>query len=47
MLKVIYIYNTYIHVHDTYYITIHIHTQYIHNTYTTHTHIDTKTAYVI
>lgn len=43
MLKVIYIYNIYIHVHDTYYITVHIHTQYIQ----THIHTDTKTAYVI
>lgn len=38
MLKVIYIYNTYIHVHDTYYITIHMHVHYIYNT---HTYIQT------
>lgn len=43
MLKVIYIYNIYIHAHLTYSITIHIHTQDIHNTQ----HTDTKTAYVI
>lgn len=43
MLKVIYIYNIYIHVHLTYSITIHIHTQDIHNTHT----YSTKTAYVI
>lgn len=34
MLKVIYIYNIYIHVHDTYYITIHMHVHYIYNTHT-------------
>lgn len=33
MLKVIYIYNIYIHVHDTYSITIHMHVHYIYNTY--------------
>lgn len=43
MLKVIYIYNIYIYIHDTYSITVHIHTQYIHN----NIHTDTKTAYVI
>ena len=43
MLKVIYLYNIYIHVQITYSSTIHIHTQYIH----IQTHTDTKTAYVI
>lgn len=43
MLKVIYLHNIYIHVHRIYSITIH----YIHNAYITHTHTDTKTAYVI
>lgn len=43
MLKVIYLYNIYIHVHHICSITAHIRTQYIHNT----VHTDTKTAYVI
>lgn len=43
MLKVIYIYKTYIHVHLTCSITIHIHVHHIYDTYS----INTKTAHVI